>query len=193
MTTLWFGVTPVPIRKIDQLNVRLSASLDLATYETKIQRFFFRSLPHHPSSTHVERLSIQVQGPECYHLLADIHNGGVKYLSFFSTCPEKCNPPMVTSAIGGTLGDLHGIDLQNGHSFLPILTWMFSSIISSAATLKILSVTRVSLDSAQWRQLLLSGHTFPALKECKFDISISFAPFMELGAFPPLSRENHRS
>ncbi|TDL24047.1 hypothetical protein BD410DRAFT_802346 [Rickenella mellea] len=167
-------------QKIDHLRVRLSAPLDLATYETKILRFFFQSLPH--QQTHVEHLSIRVQGLECYQLirlLAEIHNSGVRYFSFRSSCPEECNPPMSTPVIGGTLSDLEGFDLQMPHPFLPIQTWMLSSIIPSAATLQVLSVTCVSLDTAQWRQLLLSRRTFPTLKQCTFDISISFQIFMD--------------
>ncbi|TDL24056.1 hypothetical protein BD410DRAFT_802358 [Rickenella mellea] len=168
-------------RKINHLKIRLSHSVDVATYEARILRCFFHSLSQLVPSTHVERLSIVVLGPERYQLirlLAAIRNGGVRHLSIRTHTLAQCNPPMALTAIRGTLSDLESIDLQLDPSFSPIREWSISSIVSSFSTLRILSVTTM-LTGSRWRQLFLCDDlVFPSLEEVKFDVTISFKALM---------------
>ncbi|TDL24042.1 hypothetical protein BD410DRAFT_838554 [Rickenella mellea] len=168
-------------RKINHLKIRLSHSVDVATYEARILRCFFRSLSQLVPSTHVERLSIVVLGPERYQLirlLAAIRNGGVRHLSIRTHTVAQCNPPMALTAIRGTLSDLESIALQLDPSFSPIREWSISSIMSSLATLRTLSVTN-TLTGNRWGQLFHSAHiVFPALERVKFDVTISFKALM---------------
>lgn len=163
--------------KIDYLNVRLSRPLDVATYEARIMRSFLRSLPQQSPSANVESLSIVVMGPERYQLIrlvASICKGGIKRFALRTYPMAESNHPMALSAINGTLNDLESIDLDLLPYLSPIRTWAFSTITSSAATLKILSLTNFLIGTA-WRRMLLSDDVvFPALEECKFDVSITF-------------------
>ncbi|TDL13608.1 hypothetical protein BD410DRAFT_810401 [Rickenella mellea] len=173
--------------KIRQLSICLSPQVDTATYETELLWSFFLSLPQQ-LTPHIERLFIIITGPERYQLvrlMGAIHKAGIQRMKILTHLTSG-ESPMALSSISSVLSGLEEIKIDHLPGLIPLRSWLFSSIISSASTVRCLMLTNLPMGVDEWEELLLSMVTFPALKECKFELTITFDILMSLVQRHPL-------